>query len=72
LAGHNATGVTCDVTDKAQVTRMVEQAVITYGRLDAAFNNAGINSDGAPLLDARATTSSNASSTSTFAAFGTA
>ncbi len=31
---------------------MVEQAVITYGRLDAAFNNAGINSDGAPLLDA--------------------
>ena len=51
LAGHNATGVTCDVTDKAHVTRMVEQAVITYGRLDAAFNNAGINSDGAPLLD---------------------
>jgi NAD(P)-dependent dehydrogenase (short-subunit alcohol dehydrogenase family) len=51
LAGHNATGVTCDVTDKAQVTRMIEQAVIIYGRLDAAFNNAGINSDGAPLLD---------------------
>ncbi len=50
-AGHNATGVPCDVADKAQVTRMIEQAVITYGRLDAAFNNAGINSDGAPLLD---------------------
>jgi NADP-dependent 3-hydroxy acid dehydrogenase YdfG len=50
-AGHNVTGVTCDVTDRAQVTRMTEQVVITYGRLDAAFNNAGINSDGAPLLD---------------------
>jgi len=50
-AGHNAIGLHCDVTDKAQVTRMVEQAVTTYGRLDAAFNNAGINSDGASLLD---------------------
>jgi NAD(P)-dependent dehydrogenase (short-subunit alcohol dehydrogenase family) len=50
-AGHNAIGVTCDVTDKAQVAAMVEQAVRTYSRLDAAFNNAGVNSDGAPLLD---------------------
>jgi NAD(P)-dependent dehydrogenase (short-subunit alcohol dehydrogenase family) len=30
---------------------MIEQAVGTYGRLDAAFNNAGINCDGAPLID---------------------
>jgi NAD(P)-dependent dehydrogenase (short-subunit alcohol dehydrogenase family) len=51
LASHNAIGVICDVTDKAQVTAMVEQAVSTYGRLDAAFNNAGINTSGAPLLD---------------------
>ena len=50
-AGHNAIGVTCDVTDKAQVLAMVEQAVSTYGRLDAAFNNAGINTGGAPLLE---------------------
>src|SRR5205823_7365841 len=50
-AGHNAIGVTCDVTDKAQVTAMIEQAVDTYGRLDAAFNNAGVNSDSAPLLE---------------------
>lgn len=50
-AGHNVIGVTCDVTDKVQVTAMVEQAVSTYGRLDAAFNNAGINTGGAPLLD---------------------
>jgi len=50
-AGHNAIAVTCDVTDKAQVAAMIERGVRTYGRLDAAFNNAGVNSDGAPLLD---------------------
>lgn len=51
-AGHTAIGVPCDVTDTAQVTAMVEQAVRTYGRLDAAFNNAGIIGSSAPLLDA--------------------
>jgi len=49
--GHNAIGMTCDVTDKSQVAAMVERAVKTYGRLDAAFNNAGINSESVPLLD---------------------
>src|SRR4051812_29188582 len=48
-AGHNAIGVTCDVTDRDQVKAMVEQAVRTYGRLDAAFNNAGINCNAAPM-----------------------
>ena len=50
-AGHNAIGVVCDVTDKAQVTSMIDQAVATYGRPDAALNNAGINSEGASLLE---------------------
>jgi NAD(P)-dependent dehydrogenase (short-subunit alcohol dehydrogenase family) len=50
-AGHNVISVVCDVTDKAQVTGMVDEAVATYGRLDAAFNNAGINSEGASLLE---------------------
>lgn len=49
--GHNAVDVMCDVTDKVQVAAMVERAVATYGRLDAAFNNAGVNSEGASLLD---------------------
>lgn len=49
-AGHNAIAVTCDVTDKVQVAAMVDRAVGTYGRLDSAFNNAGVNSDSAPLL----------------------
>src|SRR4051812_7560002 len=42
-AGHQALAVICDVTDRGQVKAMIEQAVRTYGRLDAAFNNAGIN-----------------------------
>lgn len=40
--GHQAIGVTCDVADEAQAAAMVEHTVATYGRLDMAFNNAGI------------------------------
>jgi NAD(P)-dependent dehydrogenase (short-subunit alcohol dehydrogenase family) len=50
-AGHEVLAVTCDVTDRNQVRAMTEQAVGAYGRLDAAFNNAGINCDGAPMLE---------------------
>jgi NAD(P)-dependent dehydrogenase (short-subunit alcohol dehydrogenase family) len=50
-AGHDAVGVSCDVADRAQVMVMMERAVATYGRLDAAFNNAGVNSEGASMLD---------------------
>jgi NAD(P)-dependent dehydrogenase (short-subunit alcohol dehydrogenase family) len=41
-AGYQAIGVTCDVADEAQAAAMVERAVATFGRLDMAFNNAGI------------------------------
>lgn len=34
----------CDVSDPARVQAMVASAVDTFGRLDCAFNNAGINS----------------------------
>ena len=50
-AGHDAIAITCDVTDSAQVEAMIARAVGTYGRLDAAFNNAGVNSEAAALLD---------------------
>ena len=50
-AGHKVVAVTCDVTDRDQVKAAIEQAVSTYGRLDAAFNNAGINCAGAPMLE---------------------
>jgi NAD(P)-dependent dehydrogenase (short-subunit alcohol dehydrogenase family) len=50
-AGHNAIGVTCDVTNTVQVDAMIERAISTYGRLDAAFNNAGVNSEAATFLE---------------------
>jgi NAD(P)-dependent dehydrogenase (short-subunit alcohol dehydrogenase family) len=50
-AGHEVLAVTCDVTDRNQVRATTEQAVVAYGRLDAAFNNAGINCDSAPMLE---------------------
>ena len=50
-AGHEALAVACDVRDRSQVKAMIDQTVRTYGHLDAAFNNAGINCDGAPMLE---------------------
>jgi NAD(P)-dependent dehydrogenase (short-subunit alcohol dehydrogenase family) len=41
-AGHRAIGVTCDVADEAQAAAMVQRAVSAFGRLDMAFNNAGV------------------------------
>jgi NAD(P)-dependent dehydrogenase (short-subunit alcohol dehydrogenase family) len=41
-AGHKALGVVCDVSDEDQVAAMVDRTVATFGRLDMAFNNAGI------------------------------
>jgi NAD(P)-dependent dehydrogenase (short-subunit alcohol dehydrogenase family) len=49
--GHKALAILCDVRDRSRVRAMIAGAVETYGRLDAAFNNAGINCDGAPLLE---------------------
>ena len=43
--GHSADCVTCDVTDEEQVKRMIEATCRTFGRLDYAYNNAGIMSD---------------------------
>lgn len=41
-AGHTTLGVTCDVADEDQVAAMVARTVSEFGRLDVAFNNAGI------------------------------
>ena len=40
--GHNAIAIRCDVADDAAVEAMVAQTVKTFGRLDAAYNNAGV------------------------------
>ena len=40
--GHKVLAVHCDVADDDQVEAMVRQTVETFGSLDAAYNNAGI------------------------------
>jgi len=40
--GRRALAIECDVTDEDQVKAMIEQTVATFGRLDMAYNNAGI------------------------------
>src|SRR5437870_3210734 len=47
-AGHKAIAVRCDVSDDDQVAAMVERTVAEFGRLDAAFNNAGVMAHIAP------------------------
>lgn len=41
-AGNKAIGVGCDVSNDAQVEALVARTVAEFGRLDAAFNNAGV------------------------------
>jgi NAD(P)-dependent dehydrogenase (short-subunit alcohol dehydrogenase family) len=41
-AGHQVIAVACDVSDEDQVAALVEKTVAAFGRLDIAFNNAGI------------------------------
>jgi NAD(P)-dependent dehydrogenase (short-subunit alcohol dehydrogenase family) len=48
-AGHQALAVTCDVSSEEDVAATVDTTVATFGRLDMAFNNAGIQ---APPTDA--------------------
>ncbi len=45
-AGGVATFIKCDVSKAEDVEAMVQKGVETYGRLDYAFNNAGIGPDG--------------------------
>ncbi len=51
-AGHKAIAVRCNVALEAEVKARVESAVSAFGRLDAAFNNAGIQSPAIELADA--------------------
>jgi NAD(P)-dependent dehydrogenase (short-subunit alcohol dehydrogenase family) len=40
--GHKVIAIRCDVADDEQVEAMVAQTVSAFGRLDAAYNNAGV------------------------------
>lgn len=43
--------VPCDVSREADVANLVAETVSTFGRLDAAFNNAGIEGEPAPTAE---------------------
>ncbi|MFH8136312.1 glucose 1-dehydrogenase [Pantoea osteomyelitidis] len=51
-SGFNVLDIVCDVTDENQVRQMIEKTIGTFGRLDAAYNNAGIQSPVAETADA--------------------
>jgi NAD(P)-dependent dehydrogenase (short-subunit alcohol dehydrogenase family) len=51
-SGHRAIGIRCDVADMDEVAAMVKETVSTFGQLDAAFNNAGMQSPVAETADA--------------------
>jgi NAD(P)-dependent dehydrogenase (short-subunit alcohol dehydrogenase family) len=51
-AGHKAIAVRCNVADEAGVAAMVAQTVSTFGRLDAVYNNAGVQSPAVETADA--------------------
>jgi len=42
--GHQAIGIRCDVANMENVEAMVAETTATFGGLDAAFNNAGVQS----------------------------
>lgn len=50
-AGGKAIGVRCDVAEEAEVAAMVERTVDAFGRLDAAYNNAGIQVPASDVAD---------------------
>ena len=53
-AGGRAMGIRCNVADESDVAAMVERTVSTFGRLDAAFNNAGVQSPALETADVSA------------------
>lgn len=50
-AGGNCIFVKCDVSNEADVKNLVTMAVETYGGLDVAINNAGIEGDQVPAQE---------------------
>ena len=50
-AGHKAIAVPCDVSDEAQAAAAVERTVAAFGRLDMAYNNAGILGPMCPMSE---------------------
>src|SRR3954467_11626899 len=51
-SGGEAFFVQADVAKEADVKRLVDETVKKYGRLDVAFNNAGVEGELGPLVEA--------------------
>lgn len=50
--GYKTLAIACDVADDTQVKAMVDRTVAIFGRLDAAYNNAGVQNIVAEAADA--------------------
>jgi NAD(P)-dependent dehydrogenase (short-subunit alcohol dehydrogenase family) len=50
-AGHEAIAIACDVADEKQAAAAIEQTVSSFGRLDMAYNNAGILGPMCPMIE---------------------
>lgn len=49
--GHKTLAICCDVSDDQQVAAMINKTVATFGRLDFAYNNAGVQNELAEAAD---------------------
>lgn len=49
--GFTTLAITCDVSNDEQVKEMIEKTVVTFGRLDFAYNNAGVQNELAEAAD---------------------
>src|SRR6266704_692355 len=50
-AGHKTLAIVCDVSDDKQVEEMASKTIAAFGRLDAAYNNAGVQNELAEAAD---------------------
>ena len=50
-AGGRALAVACDVTRSEDVKAALDQTIETFGRVDAAFNNAGVENEVKPIAE---------------------
>lgn len=53
-AGHRALGLRCDVADEASVAAAIDATIGAFGRLDFAYNNAGLHAPSVETADALA------------------
>jgi NAD(P)-dependent dehydrogenase (short-subunit alcohol dehydrogenase family) len=53
-SGHKALAIHCDVSNDAEVEAMVHETVAKLGRLDVAYNNAGVQNELAETADTTA------------------